>query len=179
MAHPLRLALLELLDRHGTLTSTQASAATGESTASCSFHLRQLAKYGFIESAEAADGRERPWRRAAAGERVPDSADRELNQAAAEVTRMVIERVAGDAATWVDRRNDLPRAWRGPGVVDAEVLHLTSAEVAEVARAVTAVFARYAHRNADRSKRPRGSRAVRAAAAVFPLLADESAMPSK
>jgi hypothetical protein len=35
----------------------------GESPANCAFHLRTLAKYGFVEEAGGGKGRERPWRR--------------------------------------------------------------------------------------------------------------------
>jgi hypothetical protein len=62
MAHPLRWALLEALGQAGTLTATQASEMLGESPANCAFHLRTLAKYGFVEEAGGGRGRERPWR---------------------------------------------------------------------------------------------------------------------
>src|SRR5919108_2121595 len=62
LAHPIRLALLGALRREGPLTATQAGALVGESAASCSFHLRQLAKYGLVEEAGGGRGRERPWR---------------------------------------------------------------------------------------------------------------------
>ena len=48
LAHPLRWALLEALGHAGTLTATQASEMLGESPANCAFHLRTLAKYGFV-----------------------------------------------------------------------------------------------------------------------------------
>src|SRR4051794_721707 len=60
-AHPTRMALVGLLRRDGPQTATQAAAVIGESVASCSFHLRQLAKYGLVEEA-GARGREKPWR---------------------------------------------------------------------------------------------------------------------
>jgi hypothetical protein len=63
LAHPLRWALLEALAEAGTLTATQASEVLGESPANCAFHLRTLAKYGFVEEAGGGRGRERPWRR--------------------------------------------------------------------------------------------------------------------
>jgi|SRR5215470_17600707 len=63
LAHPLRWALLEALADAGTLTATQASEMLGESPANCAFHLRTLAKYGFVEEAGGGRGRERPWRR--------------------------------------------------------------------------------------------------------------------
>ena len=49
LAHPLRLRLLQLAAAEGVITSTTASKMTGESTANCSFHLRLLARYGFLE----------------------------------------------------------------------------------------------------------------------------------
>jgi predicted transcriptional regulator len=62
LAHPVRWALLEALGDAGTLTATQASEMLGESPANCAFHLRTLAKYGFVEEAGGGRGRERPWR---------------------------------------------------------------------------------------------------------------------
>jgi predicted transcriptional regulator len=62
LAHPVRWALLEAIGQAGTLTATQASEMLGESPANCAFHLRTLAKYGFVEEAGGGRGRERPWR---------------------------------------------------------------------------------------------------------------------
>ena len=54
LAHPLRLKLLELVSLRGPLTASQCAPLVGESPSSCSFHLRQLAKYGYVEVARAA-----------------------------------------------------------------------------------------------------------------------------
>lgn len=48
---PVRLALLEVLTFRGPLTATEAGQLIEESPTTCSFHLRQLAKYGFVEEA--------------------------------------------------------------------------------------------------------------------------------
>jgi hypothetical protein len=64
LAHPVRVALVELLSVVDTLTATQASELLGESPANCAFHLRTLAKYGFVEEAGGGRGRERPWKSA-------------------------------------------------------------------------------------------------------------------
>ena len=61
VAHPVRMALIELFGYHETLTATQASDLLGESPANCAFHLRTLAKYGFVREAGGGKGRERPW----------------------------------------------------------------------------------------------------------------------
>ena len=63
VAHPVRIALLEVLGTEGPLTATQAGELIGESPTTCSFHLRQLAKYGFIEEVAGVAGRKRPWRK--------------------------------------------------------------------------------------------------------------------
>src|SRR3954451_19726694 len=62
LAHPVRLALNEALADAGTLTATEAGERVGESPANASFHLRQLAKYGFVEEAAGGTGRRRPWK---------------------------------------------------------------------------------------------------------------------
>jgi hypothetical protein len=62
LAHPVRVALVEMLSVVDTLTATQASELLGESPANCAFHLRTLAKYGFVEEAGGGRGRERPWK---------------------------------------------------------------------------------------------------------------------
>src|SRR6266704_347145 len=62
LAHPLRLKLHTLVGREGSVTAAQAARELGISQALASHHLRQLAKYGFIERADAGDERERPWR---------------------------------------------------------------------------------------------------------------------
>ena len=64
--HPLRDALLTLIDRDGTTTSTLAARELSESTGACSFHLRRLEEFGVIEPVPGTPGRGKPWRRASA-----------------------------------------------------------------------------------------------------------------
>jgi hypothetical protein len=59
--HPVRVALLDLLTRAGSVTSTEAARELGYSSGLCSFHLRQLARQGLIEDAPTDGGRARPW----------------------------------------------------------------------------------------------------------------------
>jgi len=51
LGHPVWLVLLETLVIDGPLTATEAAERIGESPTTCSFHLRQLARYGFVEEA--------------------------------------------------------------------------------------------------------------------------------
>ncbi|MFI7443745.1 helix-turn-helix domain-containing protein [Nonomuraea indica] len=63
VAHPLRVRLLGLLRSDGPATASELGRAVGESSGSTSYHLRELAKYGFIEEdPDRRDGRKRRWR---------------------------------------------------------------------------------------------------------------------
>lgn len=64
---PVRLALLEVLTFRGPLTATEAGQLIEESPTTCSFHLRQLAKYGFVEEGWGGAGRRRNSGRRRAG----------------------------------------------------------------------------------------------------------------
>lgn len=63
LAHPLRLRLLEYLATVDSATTTQCAQALDQSVPNCSFHLKTLHKYGYIEPAPQR-GREKPWRTA-------------------------------------------------------------------------------------------------------------------
>lgn len=63
LAHPLRGRILDQLLFHGPATATILGERLGESSGSTSYHLRQLARYGFIETDPGhSGGRERWWR---------------------------------------------------------------------------------------------------------------------
>jgi DNA-binding transcriptional ArsR family regulator len=66
LAHPLRLELLDVLRFEGPSTATQLAQRLGQSSGATSYHLRQLAHYGYIEEAALPGGnrrgkRERWW----------------------------------------------------------------------------------------------------------------------
>src|ERR1700722_15073263 len=78
LTHPVRVALIEELIHGGALTATELGERIGETPTTCSFHLRQLAKYGFVEEAGGGQGRARPWRLSTIGMSMsPASGDRE------------------------------------------------------------------------------------------------------
>src|SRR5580693_3114647 len=77
LAHPVRIALIEALTLRGAMTATEVGELIGESPTTCSFHLRQLAKYGFVEEAGGGKGRARPWRITSIGMSVTTTHDPE------------------------------------------------------------------------------------------------------
>lgn len=62
VAHPVRLDLLELLDRYGPLTASQCAERLGLTPKVCSYHLNLLGRYGLVEETGEGKGRARPWR---------------------------------------------------------------------------------------------------------------------
>jgi hypothetical protein len=63
LTHPIRLQLLGLLRLDGPQTATELSQQTGLNTGSTSYHLRILAKYGFIaKDTQLSKGRKLVWR---------------------------------------------------------------------------------------------------------------------
>src|SRR5215469_6918557 len=64
LAHPARIAIWTHIAMRGPTTATECAEVAGLSPSACSYHLRTLARYGFVEEdlASAADGRQRPWR---------------------------------------------------------------------------------------------------------------------
>lgn len=102
LAHPIRLALLELLGAEGPLTATEAGELLGESAGTMSWHLRLLARHGFIVEAESGRGRRRPWALAALGTRWDPQPRTESERAAADLlSSMAVERAVAQLRAWL------------------------------------------------------------------------------
>ncbi len=63
LAHPLRMSLLAALRTDGPSTASRLAERLGESSGATSYHLRQLAGFGFVEEVpDEGTRRERWWR---------------------------------------------------------------------------------------------------------------------
>ena len=172
-AHPIRMSLLGLLRREGPKTATEAAAAIGESVASCSFHLRQLARYGLIEEVEGEHGRAKPWRATAPYTSWrSDSDDPEMAVAATVLEQVILDRYHQDAREWLAQREHEPASWRRAGQASDYLLHLTAAETRRFSERLHAMVEEFVPRNLDPELRPKGSRAVRVIHLVFPSTPD-------
>jgi hypothetical protein len=157
VAHPLRMALLELLAFHETLTATQASEALGESPANCAFHLRTLAKYGFVREAGGGKGRERPWTLVNRSMTITtDQPDPQAALAADELGRLWLER-------WIDRtrrvygsHNKMP-GWEEASGWSSSHVFLTPDEATRLRDEMRLILHRYEGRLADPALRPEGA----------------------
>jgi hypothetical protein len=179
-AHPLRMALVGLLRREGPLTATQAAERLGGSVPSCSFHLRQLAKYGLAERVAGADGRERPWRATALVTSWDDaSADPGVRAAAAQLNAVVLDHYARRARTYLERRADEPAEWLAVTGFGDSMVYVTAAELAELNRRIEAVIGEYDDRLTDPARRPAGARPIGIIQLVVPTTTHATTEPGR
>lgn len=152
LAHPTRLKLVGLLRREGPLTATQAGERLGESPASCSFHLRQLARWGLVEEAGGGRGRERPWRATARSTswhvRSPEDAE-----PAAALSSIVVEHQFAELLGWFERMPGEEPAWQESYQIGDTTLALTPAELSELGRRVWDLITSYEGRQPGEGKR--------------------------
>jgi predicted transcriptional regulator len=160
LAHPLRVALLEAIGMADgqTLTATQASELLGESPANCAFHLRTLAKYGFVAEAGGGRGRERPWRMSFSG----------FNFAPPWQTlesKMALEAMGSVwLGRWLDRVRDrlmrvvgFPAEWQAAAIASQSTLYLTAQEARDLDEALRQPLKAFADRLENPALRPAGS----------------------
>jgi hypothetical protein len=150
--HPIRTELLGLLRERDSVTATDAARQLGHSSGLCSFHFRQLARYGYVEEVDTADGRVRPWRLA-----VPSNNGPDLGLLARELEEEGYQR-------WLQHKHTAPEEWMADEAFSS-VLLLEPEELGEVGAQIRALLARYATREPTPAARP-----VAAVARLFPLL---------
>lgn len=171
LAHPLRLELQSIVGRSGKITAADAARELGISHALASHHLRQLAKYGFVEQVEGADARERPWRIVHTSYSA-EGIDEQAGGAAAlaVLEQVTAERAVEDLIDWHERREDWSEGWRSHTGVGRSTLYLTEEEVIELTGAMEALLAPYVEQRPldDIASRPEGSVPVEFTLMVFP-----------
>ena len=157
LAHPVRMDLLSFLDDVGEATATECAVHLGQTVANCSFHLRTLAKAGYIEPAEPR-GRERPWRVVARERNItPDPLDPASRRAVLELGEISVRR---EAERYIDHLRHLDH----DGVADPELIPLTQLttsafwatpeETAELIAGLHALMTRFDGRTVDPAIRP-------------------------
>ncbi len=145
LAHPIRVELHGLVAREGSLTAADAARQLGISHALASHHLRQLAKYGFIEPADSSDNRAHPWRVTSTSyelERVDPGARESLDV----LDRHVVERAGQQLAEWQQRRSTEDPGWAESARTSSGLLYLTPAELKEVLAAWAEIVVPLANR---------------------------------
>ena len=168
-AHPVRLKLVALLRTEGPLTATRAGELLGESSGTCSFHLRQLAKYGLVEEAGGGTGREKPWRATAMFTNLPAVIDSpELAAAAGLVGSVLAERYFEHVLRWLEAAPDEPPEWQEAAQFGDWLVYLTADELGALGRQVKALLDPYLDRTASPGLRPADARLVTYLNLAFP-----------
>ncbi len=168
LAHPGRLRLLEELALIGPATATQLSERVGESPANCSWHLRQLARYGFVEEAGGGSGRQRPWRlvpgpRSLGGPEEPP----EVSVIGDTVAELLLDRAVTAVTRWLRGRTHESPEWRAAASWNHSLTWLTATELTQFNEQFGELLARYGDRT-DPGERPAGARPVQLVAWGIP-----------
>jgi hypothetical protein len=173
LAHPLKWALMEVLLVDGPATSTRCAALVGDTQANCSFHLRQLARYGLVEEAPTTSKRERPWRLASTEQSWSlDQPDEPGRRAVTELERVFVQHEMAKLMRWQRSRHHESEEWRRAASRAGATTWLTAEELRELSEELWAVMLRFRDRLEDPDLRPAGSRPVRLFAAGYPLPED-------
>ena len=164
LAHPLRLDLIEALGLLGPSTAARCGRHLGISQASCSFHLRQLAKYGFVEDAEPGpDRRERVWRL------VDFNQSWKSGPVTDQLDRVFAQREADRMLGWTARREAEPEHWQDAAFLGGATVPVTAAELVEIRGQLRAVLDPYVARMTEGAPHPEDARFVRLLVAGTPI----------
>jgi hypothetical protein len=170
LAHPLKWTLMDVLLTEGTATSTRCAEVTGESQANCSFHLRQLARYGLVEEAPSTSKKERPWRLTTVEQswsRVQP--DDERTEAVRELERVFVQHEFATLMRWVRTAPADRDEWQQASMRAGAIAWLTADELAGLRDQIEELMLALRDRVTDPAKRPPGSRLVRLFSAGYPL----------
>ncbi|RIQ21230.1 ArsR/SmtB family transcription factor [Jiangella rhizosphaerae] len=182
LAHPLRVQLYDALVTYGPATATMLAARFGESTGSTSYHLRQLAKHGFVEEdPQRGAGRERYWRAYPGGSEL-DSYEL-AGGASGEAARLVVDEFQRAQTArlehWLTTGYlQVPREWGQATVNSTSHLRLLPEELARLGAELTAVVDAWHERvagrdDADAPDDDAGARIVEVQVRTFPVAAQD------
>jgi DNA-binding transcriptional ArsR family regulator len=183
MAHPLRMRILQLLELRERASVTSLAEELGESTAAISYHLRQLARHGFVEDFQPDDldevGRQTPGRRQRWWRMAVDQIhmtgfeflqDEDTREAAGFITRELQSDRNRRMTHWLVTATQWPTEWQRASTDLDGHLDLSPKQARALADDLAALVDRY------RKLRPgKGARRVEVQYAVFP--ADTGQIP--
>jgi DNA-binding transcriptional ArsR family regulator len=147
LAHPLRMRILGTLREFGPATASALAERLGESSGATSYHLRQLAGFGFVEEAEGRGSRRERWWRASHRSSRFDEAllagDIETRLAGAEFLKAAADGASQRTLAWIDALPAVPKEWAEAGTVSDWGLSLTPAEAAALKADIETLVSRY------------------------------------
>ncbi|WP_432133278.1 MULTISPECIES: ArsR/SmtB family transcription factor [unclassified Streptomyces] len=177
LAHPLRMRLLSALRRGGPATASRLAAKLGESSGATSYHLRQLAAYGFVEDApEHGKGRERWWRAVDEGVRFDDELLTDPDPAVRGAASVFMHEVAGvhaqELSTYVGTIHEWGEEWFAASDISDFTLRLTPELAGELGERMHDLIESYRARALPEGSP--GAEQVRLHTHVFPTRTDRT-----
>lgn len=165
LSHPLRLRLMDLLELEGPMTATEAAGRLATTPSNASFHLRLLARHGFVEEAPGGRGRQRPWQRVDRPVHVDsDQLDDDGRHELRAVLEVMLARHRDHVLGWHRNRESYPQPWRDAAGEVHTVVHLTSDELEQLNSALHQALSAVA----DRPARP-GTKPVAVLLSTLPM----------
>jgi DNA-binding transcriptional ArsR family regulator len=147
LAHPLRGKLLASLRGSGPSTASRLAEQFSESSGTTSYHLRQLAAYGFVEElTDEGNGRDRWWRarhRSTHFDTAAFMADPGGREAVDELLHRQLGQQQRLLANYAEESQTLGDDWRTAASLNDWALHLSPAAVRELAEELNTVIARW------------------------------------
>ncbi|GAB2464631.1 ArsR/SmtB family transcription factor [Jatrophihabitans fulvus] len=178
LAHPLRMQIMRLLQLRRQASVTSLAEATGETTAAISYHLRQLARHGFVEEftpetppppaeGKKATGRPQRWWREAVDTIHMSGFDMQSDPTTREAAQFLLRDIAANRARtlahWFATATEWSETWQRASSDGDQVLHLDPARTRALADELQAVVERFASSPPTADTRP-----VEVQLAVFP-----------
>lgn len=156
LAHPLRMEIVASLRHDGPATATLLAERLGESSGLTSYHVRVLAKNGFVEEAtDRGTGRERWWKAAQdmTSWRAEDFRDDPDERQAEEwLTGYAARRGMEWLDEWMQRRPKADPEWVAVSEASDYTLDVTAAELGALAQEISELVLR--HRDAALASEP-------------------------
>ncbi|MGK9169371.1 helix-turn-helix domain-containing protein [Inquilinus limosus] len=133
--------MLGMLRVDGPATATQLAARLGLNSGATSYHLRQLAAYGFIEDAPGPSRRERWWRASHELTSVPETeAEGEGLEAGVAFTQAALSLQVGQMQQAVEEYAELPAPWRKASTASDVTIPLTAEQAEALTRRLTDIM---------------------------------------
>ncbi len=158
LAHPLRVRIRAALSEHGPATATQLAVRLSLSSGATSYHLRQLAQYGFVvEEPDQGHGRERYWRVTHAVVEYDSSTGAENPDLGGVYLRAVAQLYADRIVRFVDEVGDAPAVlgteWVRAWTISHWNLHLSAVEASALKEHLVDLLQGYTQRPVEAGTR--------------------------
>ncbi len=174
LAHAGRYAILERLQTGSPATATECAEIAGLSPSACSYHLRLLARHGFVEEDRSRDrdrdGRERVWRATATGwwnDVDPDTDPRTVQALDSTIARVMLASSDEKVLAFADQAASEP-TWRDAALFSNSTIVASVEELAAISQALLAVLGPYFLSARPTEEIPQDARQVHASIRLAP-----------